>query len=100
MKKITLICAGGFSTSMLVSNMEKAAKDKEIKVEIRATAESKFREYENDTDILLLGPQVGYLFERLKQRYSKYNMEISVIDSVDYGMMDGEKILNKALKIQ
>ncbi|AGF58668.1 PTS system cellobiose-specific IIB component [Clostridium saccharoperbutylacetonicum] len=99
MKNITLICAGGFSTSMLVSNMEEAAKDKGVDVVIRAIAESKFVEYENDTDILLLGPQVGYLLEEIKERYVSKKMKIAVIDSIDYGMMNGEKVLNDALNM-
>lgn len=99
MKKITLICAGGFSTSMLVANMEEAAKNRGIIVEIRATAESKFSEYENDTDVLLLGPQVGYLLEDIKKRYESKSMKIAVIESIDYGMMNGEKVLDDALSM-
>ena len=99
MKRITLICAGGFSTSMLVSKMEESAKNREIEVEIRATAETKFKEYENDTDILLLGPQVGYLLDKFKEKYSKNGIKIAMIDSVDYGMMNGNKVLEYALNI-
>lgn len=99
MKKITLICAGGFSTSMLVSNMEEVAKNEGIEVEIRATAEAKFWEYENDTDILLLGPQVGYLLDKFKKKYAEKGIKISIIDSVDYGMMNGKKVLYYALSM-
>jgi PTS system cellobiose-specific IIB component len=99
MKKITLICAGGFSTSMLVSKMEKAAEDRKIEVEIRATADSKFWEYENDTDVLLLGPQVGYMLDKFKKKYADKEMKISIIDSVDYGMMNGKKVLEDAINM-
>jgi PTS system cellobiose-specific IIB component len=99
MKRITLICAGGFSTSMLVANMEEVAKNKGIEVVIRATAESKFAEYENDTDVLLLGPQVGYLVDELKEKYASKGIKIALIDSIDYGMMNGEKVLNEALNM-
>ena len=99
MKKITLICGLGMSTSILLSNMEKVAKNKGIQVEIRATAEAKFREYENDTDILLLGPQVGYLLDKFKKKYADKGIKISIIDSVDYGMMNGKKVLEYALNM-
>jgi cellobiose PTS system EIIB component len=99
MKRITLICAGGFSTSMLVSKMEESAKSREIEVEIRATADSKFAEYENDTDVLLLGPQVGYMLDKFKKKYSDKEMKISIIDSVDYGMMNGKKVLDDAINM-
>ena len=99
MKKITLICGLGMSTSMLLAKMEKAAKDEEIEVEIRAISEAKFGEYEKDTDILLLGPQVGYLEEKFKVKYGKTEIKIAVIDSVDYGMMNGKKVLEFALNM-
>jgi len=97
MKKITLVCAGGFSTSLLVTKMEQAAKAKGVEVLIRATAESKFKSFENDTDVLLLGPQVSYLVDELKVKYK--DIKVGVIDSIDYGMMNGEKVLNYALNI-
>lgn len=99
MRKITLICAGGFSTSMLVANMDEVAKAQGLAVTIRAAAEAKFAEHEKDTDILLLGPQVSYLIEDFKAKYASTGMKIAVIDSMDYGMMNGEKILQDALKL-
>lgn len=97
MKKVTLICAGGFSTGMMVNKMKKAAESLGEEVEIRATAESNFSEFEDDTDILLLGPQVSFLFEELKNKYESKGMSVSVMDSLDYGMMNGEKVLKQAL---
>lgn len=97
MKKITLVCAGGMSTSLLVTKMKAAAKKFGEEVEIRATAESKFKDYEKDTDILLLGPQVGFMLKKFKDAYESKGMVVDVIDSVDYGMMNGEKVLKKAL---
>src|SRR5471030_3166478 len=99
MKKITLICGLGMSTSMLLSKMEEVAKDKGIEVKIRATAEAKFSEYENDTDVLLLGQQVGYLLDKFKKRYAEKKMKISIINSIDYGMMNGKKVLEYALNM-
>jgi PTS system cellobiose-specific IIB component len=99
MKRITLICAGGMSTSMLVTKMKAAAAQLGQKVMIRATAESKFKEYENNTDVLLLGPQVGFMLEKLKGAYEPKGIKVAVIESIDYGMMNGEKVLKKALEI-
>ena len=99
MKKITLICGLGMSTSMLLVSMEEAAKSKGIEVEIRAIAEAKFQEYKDHTDILLIGPQIGYLKEKLKAKYGNSGIKIAVIDSVDYGMMNGKKVLLHALSM-
>lgn len=100
MKRITLICAAGMSTSLLVAKMNTAAVKLGVDVdEIRAIPESKFKEYENDTDILLLGPQVSFLLKKFKETYEPKGIKVDVIDSIDYGMMNGEKVLKKALGI-
>jgi Phosphotransferase system cellobiose-specific component IIB len=99
MRQITLICAAGMSTSLLVSKMKKAAESSGQEIDIRATAESGFSEYENKTDILLLGPQVGYMVKKLKEKYEPKGMKVAVINSIDYGMMNGEKVLKEALSM-
>ncbi|AUS28453.1 PTS sugar transporter subunit IIB [Paenibacillus polymyxa] len=99
MKQITLVCAAGMSTSMLVQKMQKAAQAQNLEVEIRATSESSFKEYADKTDILLIGPQVGYLQDDFKAKYEPKGIKVSVINIVDYGMMNGEKVLGDALKL-
>ena len=97
MVNITLICAGGFSTSMLMSKMKEAAAKKGVDVEIRAMAESNFEKFDGPTDVLLLGPQVGHLLDQYQNKSE--NMKVSVIDMMDYGMMNGEKVLEDALSL-
>ncbi|AHM67828.1 PTS cellobiose transporter subunit IIB [Paenibacillus polymyxa] len=99
MKQITLVCAAGMSTSMLVQKMHKAAQAQNLEVEIRATSESSFKEYADKTDVLLIGPQVGYLQDDFKAKYEPKGIKVSVINIVDYGMMNGEKVLGDALKL-
>ncbi|MFB5760874.1 PTS sugar transporter subunit IIB [Paenibacillus medicaginis] len=99
MKRITLVCAAGMSTSMLVQKMQKAAQKDSMDVEIRAMSESNFPEYADKTDILLIGPQVGYLEDEFRQKYKPKGIKVSVINITDYGMMNGEKVLSDALKL-
>jgi Phosphotransferase system cellobiose-specific component IIB len=99
MIKITLVCAAGMSTSMLVNKMEIAAKNMGTEVEIRAVSESSFKEYEKDTDILLLAPQVGFTFKRMQSEYEPKGIKVSKIKSVDYGRMNGENVLKDALEL-
>ncbi|MGT2667108.1 PTS sugar transporter subunit IIB [Streptococcus rifensis] len=99
MVNITLVCAGGMSTSMLMQKMKEAAKDKGVEIDIRAMSESAFPNFEGKTDVLLLGPQVSYLLEEFEERYGNREMEISVIDMMDYGMMNGTKVLEDALNL-
>lgn len=97
MVNITLICAGGFSTSMLMNKMKEAAAKKGVDVEIRAMAESNFEKFDGSTDVLLLGPQVGHLLDQYQNKSE--NIKVSVIDMMDYGMMNGEKVLEDALSL-
>jgi cellobiose PTS system EIIB component len=100
MKRITLICAAGMSTSLLVTKMNAAAVTSGIQVKIRATPENEFSKWADDTDILLLGPQVGYMLTKMKALYEPKGIKVAVINSVDYGMMNGEKVLKMALDLK
>lgn len=99
MLRITLICAAGMSTSMLVKKMKETAKKKGVETEIIAVPENKFGEYADKTDVLLLGPQVGYMLNRFKETYEPKGIAVDVINSIDYGMMNGEKVLKVAFKM-
>ena len=99
MKYITLVCAAGMSTSMLMAKMEESAKKQGIEVSIIAMSESSFASYTKPTDVLLLGPQVGYILDKMKAAYEPKGMKVAVVNMMDYGMMDGEKVLKDALAL-
>lgn len=99
MLNITLVCAGGISTSMLVTRMQEAAKAKGVEADIRAMAESAFEKYDGKTDILLLGPQIGFLEDDFKKTYEPQGIKVSVINIADYGMMNGAKVLDSVLEM-
>lgn len=96
--RIMLACAVGFSTSMLVERMKAYANEEQLDVFIDATSEGNINKYINRIDILLLGPQVNHMEEILKEKYKNRPVKIFVIDSMDYGLMDGKKVLKEALK--
>lgn len=85
---------GGFSTSMLVMKMKAAAQSMGIDVEIDAVAETELEKY-SDLNIILLGPQVGHMLDDVK---SRFDIPVLVINSMDYGLMNGEKVLQDAMK--
>ncbi|MFV0556030.1 MAG: PTS sugar transporter subunit IIB [Lactovum sp.] len=99
MIKITLVCAAGMSTSMLVSRMKEVAKSKEGEFEIKALSEGTFRQKNEIPDILLLGPQISYEFENLKGDFEPRGVKVALIDMIDYGTMNGEKVLSDALDL-
>jgi len=96
MKKIMLVCCAGMSTSLLVKKMEDAAKLKNIEVEIFAVGEAEVKNHEN-VDAVLLGPQVRYLFSKMEKIMDSKGIPIAIIDSIFYGTMNGEAVLNQAL---
>ncbi|WP_315068585.1 PTS sugar transporter subunit IIB [uncultured Clostridium sp.] len=99
MKKILLVCSAGMSTSLLVSKMEKAAEEKGIECSVQATGESEVKNYINDIDVLLLGPQVRFLLSKFKKSLADKNVPVEVINTMHYGTMDGEKVLKRALEL-
>ncbi|HBG12665.1 MAG TPA: PTS sugar transporter subunit IIB, partial [Clostridium sp.] len=44
------------------------------------------------SDVILLGPQVGYMKDSIVKKYP--DIPVEVMNMKDYGMMKGEKIFN------
>ncbi|MEI9884786.1 PTS sugar transporter subunit IIB [Atlantibacter hermannii] len=99
MKNIVLCCAAGMSTSMLVQRMQDAAQKKRIEVSIKAVPVAEFGENLDSADIILLGPQVKYEQAKLQALADPQGKKVAVIDMMDYGMMKGDAVLDKALKL-
>lgn len=97
---IVLCCSAGMSTSLVVEKMQDAAKEKGIDAEIKAVPVSSVENLDSShkIDILLLGPQVKFKLNELKEVYKDQNTLVDVINMMDYGMINGEKILTDALK--
>jgi cellobiose PTS system EIIB component len=99
-KRITLVCSAGMSTSLLVNKMRASAEKQGLDVSIKAMPEGSFAEgADKETDVLLLGPQISYRFKTLKDKYEPQGMKVAIINTVDYGMMNGEKVLKDALSL-
>lgn len=99
MKRIALFCSAGMSTSLLVTKMQKSAKAKGLDISIDAYPEATMEKELDNVDAVLIGPQIKYLLKKLKKICDEKGVPISVINTMDYGMMDGEKVLNQALKM-
>lgn len=97
MKKILLLCQAGMSTSLLVKKMTEAAQKKGIEAEIKAVGLEKFQENMDQYDVFLLGPQVKYKKAELEKIAAELGKKVEVINTVDYGMMRGDKVLDFAL---
>lgn len=99
MVRILLFCSAGMSTSMLVSKMKKAAEAKNIEAFIEAYPQAQMADYADKADIALLGPQIKFLLPKAKGVFDPKGVPVEVINSADYGMLNGEKVLDHALKV-
>ena len=96
---VKLFCASGMSTSVLVNKMKEAATAKGIEAEISAYPESQMDKHLDSMDVALLGPQVGYTLSKAKSLCEPKNIPVEVIPMIDYGMMNGAKVLELAVKL-
>ena len=97
--KIVLVCSAGMSTSLLVLKMKDAARKQEIEVDIIAVPEIQAKHNIVGTDVVLLAPQVRYLLSKMKKELEPLGIPLAVIESIHYGMMNGEAVLRQALDL-
>ncbi len=97
--KIILCCSAGMSTSLLVKKMEEAAVAQNLQAHIEAIPYQDVNRYLNDTNVILLGPQVRFKLNDMKKIGEKNNIEVAVIDTIKYGRMDGKGVLEDAIKL-
>lgn len=99
MIKIMLACSAGMSTSLLVTKMEKAAKENDIDAKIWAISEVNLKNEIEKCDVLLLGPQVRYIIGKATEMAKPYNIPVEVINMMDYGKCNGKAILDRAMEL-
>lgn len=99
MYNILLVCSAGMSTSLLVTKMKKSADDQGIEANINAVAEADLKNHIDGVDVILLGPQVRYILKKVKAIMDPLGVPVEVINSMDYGMMNGEKVLAYSISL-
>jgi PTS system cellobiose-specific IIB component len=97
MKKLMLMCNAGMSTSVLAKKMQKSAALQGIEIDIWAISETDFEKNWRNADAILLGPQVSYMKDKVEQAVGA--IPVDVIAIVDYGRMNGEKVLAQGLQL-
>lgn len=96
--RILIICSSGMSSSVLVTNMQDAAIEMNMLVEIEALGRDEFSQISTAYDVILLAPQIRYQKERF-EKMTHHEIPITIIDSVAYGMLDGQKVLQQAIDV-
>ncbi|AIG27509.1 PTS sugar transporter subunit IIB [Brevibacillus sp. 7WMA2] len=97
---IVLCCSAGMSTSLLVTRMEEAAKEQGIEATIWAISADDMRDNWDKAEVVLLGPQIRYKLAEFKKEGEARNIPVDVINPVDYGMVNGQKVLEAALHMK
>ena len=97
MIKIMLACSAGMSTSLLVTKMQEAAKEKGVECEIWAISEVNLQTEIEKCNVLLLGPQVRYVLNKAKALAEPYGIPVEVINMMDYGRCNGKAVLELSL---
>lgn len=96
---IYLVCNAGMSTSILVQKMQEAAKEKGLQdVHIEAFSVEVLDKKVDSADVVLLGPQIRHMLSDV-QKMVNGKCPVDVINMRDYGMIRGDKVLAKALKM-
>jgi len=95
---IYLVCNAGMSTSILVRKMQEAAAKDNLDVHIEAFSVEILDEKVDAADVVLLGPQIRHMLNDVRKVVAE-KCPVDVIDMRDYGMIRGDKVLARALKM-
>lgn len=96
MKTILLVCNAGMSTSMLVKKMEQVVEKRGLDVKVSAKSLTEAKKDWTGVDMVLIGPQIRYELKNVQSMVP--HLPVEAINMQDYGMMNGEKVLDQALK--
>ena len=93
--KVTLVCAGGVSTSMLCEKIVEEGKKFDYEIECNAYAVLEADKHIPSSDLVLVGPQIKYMLKKLQAKYPDKTIE--AIEMKDYGAMNASNIMKKYL---
>lgn len=100
MKKILLCCAAGMSTSILVKKMLEEAKNQNEEFKIwAAPVEELETNLKEELSVVLLGPQIKYKLNEVHKVCDEKKVPCDVINMMDYGTMNGKKVLEFAINL-
>lgn len=94
--KILLVCAGGMSTGILMKKMETYWKEQGQELTIQAVGLSEYEDVASDYEIILLGPQISYRLDEVKENTG---LPCEAIPSYDYAVANCPQIMKLANKL-
>lgn len=98
MKKILLICNEGMSTGFLCNKMNEFSQAQGLDCHAWAIPESALEGQYHEADIILVGPQIGYLLESIRKR-TQNALPVASINPVDFGRINAQAVVEQALTL-
>ncbi|MGX9742489.1 PTS sugar transporter subunit IIB [Pseudocitrobacter corydidari] len=98
MKNILLICNEGMSTGYLCNKMNEIALAQGINARARAVPESALEGHYKDVDVVMIGPQIKYLLDSIRQRVG-HSLPVDAINPIDFGRTNAKAVLEHALSL-
>ncbi len=97
--RVVMVCAGGLSSSLVETHIRQAAENRGVALELRSMSAIVLELMELGAmpklDAVLVAPQVGFLRRNLERRFAGLGIAVVAIEPMDFGMADGEAILDK-----
>jgi cellobiose PTS system EIIB component len=97
---ILLVCASGMSTSLLMTKMQQESENRGMVNHIFACSVDELEQYIEQFDVVLIGPQIRYKEASIGALAREKNKAYAVIDALNYGMVNGQKVLDQALDVK
>ena len=99
--KILLVCAGGFSTTMMMEEMKKVINgSSKLELEdfpMEAVGIDRLSNVIDSYEVLLMGPQLSHKFDYVKGMADKRRIPTVLLTSEIYGAMDGATVIKQAI---
>ncbi len=97
--KAIILCSWGATSSSLAKNVNDAAKNKNINLEVNSGSTIDFKKKAHEYDVALLEPQVRHLKNEIEEIGEKHNVKVDIIDMQAFASFDGEKVLKQILDL-
>lgn len=94
MLNVLLVCGSGASSGFMAANIRKAAKKRNLNMDIKARGEAEIENYVHEIDALLVGPHLAYVIDEIKEITKDTDVKVLLMKSSYYSTLDGEAALD------
>ncbi|RRJ64955.1 PTS sugar transporter subunit IIB [Paenibacillus oralis] len=94
---VLLICGSGASSGFMAANLRKAAKKRNLNMDIKARGEAEIENYIQEIDALLVGPHLAYIMDDINELTQDTDVKVLLMKPSYYSTLDGEAALDDLL---